>query len=367
MAGEEETPRALTDEPGPTVTARGDGLPRPGREPIWITLLVLAIIAAFIIAVRRILAPFIVAGVLAYIADPAVHWVQKRTRLPRPAAVALFFLIFMVPIGALIYLLEPILVQETKELATNAPAILANLLSQIFGGNSVEVLGQTLDATTVSDFLLRSTRNLLGTPAEAIHFASAIMAVLLDAFLSVVLLFYFLLSPVPVGQVALRLIPAEYRPHWRRVGQEINAVMGHYVRGLFFLVCLMTAVTWTGLTAIFHLPFALPIALVTGFLEIIPLLGPVIAATIAAVVGLFYGGTGYAAGIVIFYFVIRELEDQLVMPLVIGRAVEIPPVLAIFAVLAGQAIGGVLGALLGIPVAAAVKIGFDRWRPPTDS
>ncbi|HEX2922851.1 MAG TPA: AI-2E family transporter [Chloroflexota bacterium] len=366
MSGEEEAPRPRIEAPNTAATEREDGKSRVKREPVWITLLVLAIIAIFLIVVREVLTPFIVAGVLAYIAAPAVKWVQKRTRLPRPAAVFGFFLIFIVPIGVLIYLLEPALVSETKELATNTPAILGNLLYQIFGGNSVELLGQTFDAGTVSDYLLHATRSVLGTPSEAIHVASSILGALLHAFLSIVLLFYFLLSPISVGQLVLRLIPAEYRPHWRRVGREVHEVMGHYVRGLVFLVFLMAAVTWVGLTAIFHLPFALPIALATGFLEIIPFVGPVIAASIAAVVGLFYGGAGYAASIALFYFIIREIEDQLVMPNVIGRAVEIPPALAIFAVLAGQAIAGVLGALLGIPMAAAVKIGFDRWRPPQE-
>jgi predicted PurR-regulated permease PerM len=363
LAGEEEAPRSIVDAPDTPLPEPGNGESRGEREPIWITLLVLGIIVLFLVAVRTILTPFIVAGVLAYLADPVVRWIEKRGRISRFASVALFFLIVLVPIGGLLYAIAPVMAEETRELATNTPAILGNLLSQLFGGNRLDVLGQTVDAKTVSEYILDSIRHALGTPSEAIHVASSVLGALLDAFLSVVLLFYFLLDPFSIGRVAIRLAPPEYRPQWRSVGREVHEVMGRYVRGIFFLVALMSTATWIGLTFVFHLPFALPIALATGFLEIIPFLGPVIAASTAAVVGLFYGGAGYAAGIALFYFILRELEDQLVMPMVIGQAVEIPPAVAIFAVLAGGAIGGVLGALLGIPIAAAVKIGFDRWRP----
>ena len=126
-------------------------------------------------------------------------------------------------------------------------------------------------------------------------------------------------------------------------------MLGRYVRGLIFLVALMSTATWLGLTLIFRLPHALPIAITTGLLEIIPFLGPVLAGTIAAVVGLFYGGANMAVWIALFYLVLRQLEDQLVMPAVIGHAVELHPVVTIFAVLAGSALAGVLGALMAIP------------------
>lgn len=360
MAGDEQTSRSTL---GPPLPQQGDDEPRQEQEPAWIALAVLAVVVFFLYLVRGILTPFIVAGVLSYMAAPAVHWIEKRWRLPRFAVVLIFFLVFFVPIGVLLRLMEPVLETETKELATNAPLILSNLLSQLFGGTSVDILGQTIDAGTVSDYLLGALFGALGTPSQAIHVAQSIMGALLDTLLSVILLFYFLLDPIDLGRTAIRFVPVQHHPHWQRVGREVHEVLGRYVRGLVFLVFLMATATWIGLTVIFHLPFALPIALATGFLEIIPFLGPLMAATIAAVVGLSYGGSGYAAGIAIFYLILRELEDQLVMPVVIGRAVELPPAMAIFAVLAGGMVGGALGALLGIPVAAVVRIAFERWRP----
>lgn len=339
--------------------------PYPLREPEspWVTAALLAGIGLFLFSVRQILPPFIIGAALAYIFSPVVGYVEKRTHLPRVLAVLAFLLILLGPLALLAWLVEPVLVRETRELAINTPAILNNLLIQLFGGQSFAILGQVIDANSVAAYLLGVLLDFLGTPAQAIHVAASAVEAALDGFLSLVLLFYFLLDPKRFAGTILRLVPPHHRPQLRSVGSEIHLVLGRYVRGLLFLVILMAGVTWIGLSLLFHLPYSLPIAIASGFLEIIPFLGPVLAATLAAVVALFYGGTSLALAVALFYLVLRQLEDQLVMPTVIGRAVEIYPAVAIFAVLAGGALGGVLGALLGIPVAAALKVAFDRWRP----
>ncbi len=332
-------------------------------ESLWATAALLAGVGLFLYLVRQILPPFVVGAVLAYIFAPMVGYIERRARLPRALAILSFLFLLLGPLVALGWLVEPALVGETKDLATNTPAIINNLSVQLFGGQSFSLLGQTVDAPTVADYLLGFLLDFMGTPAQAIHVAASAVEIALDSFLSLVLLFYFLLDPKRFGEAILRLVPLQHRPQLRTVGREINLVLARYFRGLLFLVVLMSSVTWIGLAMIFHLPYSLPIAIATGFLEIIPFLGPVLAASIASVVALSHGGTNLALAVALFYLVLRQLEDQLVMPAVIGRAVEIYPAVAIFAVLAGGALGGVLGALLGIPVAAAVKVAFDRWRP----
>lgn len=347
----------------PMLPVQEEDHPHGEHEPLWVTAALLAGIVLFLYLVRRILAPFVIAAALAYVFSPTVGWIEKRLRIRRIFAVLLFLLLALGPVAILVWFLYPVLVRETRELATNTPAILSNLLLQLFGGESIEFLGQTVAVDTVTDYLLDALLSAFGTPSEAIHVAASIVEAGFDAFLSVVLLFYFLLDPKRFAKGALRLLPPEHRAQAQSVGHDIHLVLARYVRGLLFLVALMSTATWLGLTLIFHLPYALPIAIATGFLEIIPFLGPVLAAGIASIVGLFHGGPNIALGIALLYLVLRQLEDQLVMPVVIGRAVEIYPAVAIFAVLAGGALAGVLGALLGIPVAAAVKIAFDRWRP----
>jgi predicted PurR-regulated permease PerM len=96
---------------------------------------------------------------------------------------------------------------------------------------------------------------------------------------------------------------------------------------------------------------------------VIPLIGPVLAGTIAAIVGLVHGGTGEMFGIIVAYIVLRQIEDQFVMPIVVGRAVHLHPLVPIFAVLTGGAIAGILGAILAVPTAAAVRVTLDYLFP----
>ncbi len=125
----------------------------------------------------------------------------------------------------------------------------------------------------------------------------------------------------------------------------------------------MSAVAYIGLGPIAHLPYALALAVLTGVLEIIPLIGPLIATAIVAIDAFARGGPGLAAGIVVFYFVLRQVEDQVVMPVVIGRAVHLHPIVTIFAVLVGLSLYGILGGLLGVPVAAAINVVFRELYP----
>jgi predicted PurR-regulated permease PerM len=129
-------------------------------------------------------------------------------------------------------------------------------------------------------------------------------------------------------------------------------------------------VTYIALGPILHLPYALGIAILTGLLEIIPLIGPLIATAIAAIDAFAHGGLQLSLIVIAIYFVIRQVEDQVVMPQVIGRAVHLHPVVTIFAVLVGVSAFGILGGLLGVPVAAAINVvyrefyGLPATRPP---
>src|ERR671931_345742 len=106
------------------------------------------------------------------------------------------------------------------------------------------------------------------------------------------------------------------------------------------------SVTFLVLHFIFHLRFALPIAIATGFLEVIPVIGPISAGAIACVVALGQDGVTQALWVALAYLILRQLEDQLIMPQVVGRVVHLHPLVTICAVLAGGAVAGVLGMVL---------------------
>jgi predicted PurR-regulated permease PerM len=324
----------------------------------WILLLVVLL---FLWIVRGILAPFVVAAIFAFALTPVIDRIEARWRIRRAALVGSLYVVTIGATALVIVLLWPTFVRETRGLVLNLPEIVERTFVQVTGSDRIEILGSVVDGRTLAEQIQAALRESLGTPRDVLHAAELALGGVLTLFVFLVSFFYMLMDGRRIGEYILRFIPAERRPEVREVVGRIYVIFGRYLRGQIFLVILMSIVTWIVLTFIFHLRFALPIAIATGFLELIPYVGPVVAGTIATGTGLSQHGGGTAIGIAIAYFALRQIEDQLVIPNVVGRAVHLHPVAVIFAVLAGERIAGILGMLLAIPAAAAISIILEYW------
>ncbi len=313
---------------------------------------------------RAVLPPFVLAIILAYLLNPLVDGLTRRLRLPRWTVIAGLYLFMLSGLGALLAVLVPAFVHETRALARHAPAILTALFVQITGTPALDLFGRSITPDLLLAYFSRSLDEALGRPGEALHVAALLVEGVLGILVTLVVTFYLLLHGRAFLAYLLHFVPAEHHDRVRRLGRRVNHVLGGYLRGQLFLVVLMASATYLALGPGFHLPYALPIALATGILEVIPFVGPVVAATIAAGVGLVQLGPQAAVGIILVYFVLRQLEDHLVMPIVLGRAVALHPAVTIFAVLTGGTLAGVLGVLLAVPVAATVKVVLEELYPP---
>jgi predicted PurR-regulated permease PerM len=137
-------------------------------------------------------------------------------------------------------------------------------------------------------------------------------------------------------------------------------MLAHYIRSQLILAAL-TMVVFTVVLAVIHLPYAVVLGVIGGVLEFIPVVGPLIAAAAIFSVAIF---TGYSHLwiVAIFLAVWRLIQDYITAPRLMGKSVELPPLAALFAVLAGAEIAGVIGVYLSIPVAATLRIFWRRWR-----
>ena len=322
----------------------------------WI---VLALFAVLIYSVRSVLPPFVIAAVLAYVFVPGIDAVCTRFNWPRWAVVLGFYLMFIGALALAISAIEPTLVSEAREFSRDAPGMMRTLFVETLGGEEVTIFGQTVRAEQLATQVLRSVQDNSVGPEGAVRIAESVLHIVFEFLLFLIVLFYLLKDWNKLMVAALAALPAHSRPRVRDVAGRIHLILGKYVRGQLILVALMSAMTWIFLSLVFHLRFALPIAIATGLLEIVPLAGPAIAAALAAIVAFSQGGGQFALVIIIFYTIARHLEDYLVVPSVVGHAVHLHPVVSIFAVLAGGAIGGILGTILAVPAAAAIVVLWD--------
>jgi predicted PurR-regulated permease PerM len=327
----------------------------------WLALILVVGVLAYL--ARTVLAPFIIAAVLAYIVSPLVAEIQERLRLPRAAVVVLLYVVLLTLLGAGIWLLEVRLAQEARALREAGPDLVEAASVRLLGTRRIELLGQSVDAQVLAQSTREQLNDLLGRPNDALHLFQTAIEWLAKLLLTLIALFYFLLDGQRIGGYLQRFIPAERRERTRVVAGAIHQVLGRFLRGQLFLIVLMSVVNYLVLELVFGLPYALPIAIVSAILEIIPLLGPILAGAIAAAVALVYGGPGMMLGVIVAYIVLRQIEDHFVMPIVVGRAVHLHPLVPIFAVLTGGAIAGVLGAVLAVPIAAAVRVALDYLFP----
>lgn len=321
----------------------------------------------FLYLIRSILAPFVIAAILAYILVPGVDALARRLGVKRLLVVLSLYGVLIAASCLLFLLIEPTLMFEVRSLRRDSLEVVHSALVQLVGAEQFEIVGNTFQAETVAREIIEQVRSTFNSPTSAFQFAQTIFQGAAEVALTLVALFYLLLDWEALVALAFRLVPAAERQRVADLTRSIHGILGRYLRGQLVLILLMALVTWIALQFVFHLPFAFAIALLTGFLEVIPLIGPIAAAGIAAVAALSKGGTSLAIQVIVFYTILRQTEDQLIAPNILGRAVHVHPLAAIFAVLSGGVLAGPLGLILGVPVAAAVNVVFDALQPPTQS
>jgi predicted PurR-regulated permease PerM len=331
----------------------------------WLALALVVGVMAY--TARSVLAPFVIAAGLAYIVSPLVDELEVRLRLPRLAVVGLLYVVLLTLLGAGIWLLEARLAQETRALRQAGPDLVEGAFTRLLGSQRLDLFGQALDARVLAAWTRDRQNELLGRPGDALQLVQLAIEWLAKLLLTLIALFYFLLDGRRLGSYVQRFIPPERRERAREVAGAIHQVLGRFLRGQLFLIGLMALMNYLVLELVFGLPYALPIAIVSGILEVIPLIGPIVAGAIASVVALVHGGIGSMLGVIAAYVILRQIEDQFVMPIVVGRAVHLHPLVPIFAVLTGGAIAGVLGAVLAVPAAAAVRVTLDYVFPAPGS
>ena len=324
--------------------------------------LVVAVLVILWLA-RGVLGPFIVAAVVAYAFSPLIGVAQRRFGLPKIAVVAIGYLIFFVLLGALVWLLGGRIASELALLTSSGPDSLATTLRDLLGTDAISIGGQQITVAEMARQIQTRAASLIASPGDALHIAGVVGEFFLNSILAIIVTFYFLIDGTSFRDHVITVLPVDRQARTAALLGRIHEVLGKWLRGQFLLVVLVAAVTYVALGPFLHLPYALAIAILTGILEVIPLVGPLAATAIAGTDAFAHGGPGLAGLVVALYFVLRQVEDQVVMPVVIGRAVHLHPVVTILAVLVGLSTYGVLGGLLGVPVAAALNVIYRELYP----
>ncbi len=333
---------------------------------------VLAIAAAAIglYLIKPILLPFVVSGIVAYVCTPFIDWLTARTRLPRPLFAVLLFLLLLGAAGVTAVIAGRRLIDETGKTLSDLQGTLEQLLLSANGGQPVHLFGLTLDDQTVRTAFDR-VRDWFSQPDHVALLTGYGFMAVLGIFLTAVLLIWLLITGPSVARGLFWLAPPSRRELVAHIWLRLDPVLKHYFIGIAVTVGYATVAAYIGLALILGLHHALLLALLTGIAETLPFIGSTAVAIIAGLVAL-HSATGIMSVVAfaIYATVLRLSIDQLVAPLVLGRAANVHPVLIIFCFLAGAVTFGIAGVILSVPVALMVKTtlatlyGDDEQPPP---
>ncbi len=328
-----------------------------------IFIVVCAVIAWFVYLDRGILTPFIVAAIFAYLTNPIVLFFMHALRLSRTKAVSLFFVLFLTITFFIGFTAIRQLFLESVELQRDIGRLLHVTQTEL-GSAPVWIRGlvdDTLLSIQTSDYL--SPKVVLLLFPQAI---SRVLSFIIFGFSA----FFLLKDGRKMIHAAVGALPSRFQADSELLLQRINAVLNSYLRGQLILIAWVSGVLFIVLT-IMGVRFALLIAIFSGFAEIIPFIGPIIATCTAVFVVLITGTINFSLPIVqgailvgVIFIVIRQLQDYIITPFVMQKATNLHPLVILFSVLSGEHLFGVLGLLLAVPVVASIRViwNFARTR-----
>jgi len=329
---------------------------------ILFTVLVFAVGFAFLYVARRTLIAFLFAVFFAYLVDPAVSRVEKFAR-SRAAAITVIYLLIVLLLGTLFFFIGPRIGHEVQKLTESMPS----LVERINSGQIVQDIGIEHGLTKntrdqLSAFLKAHTGDLLKVAQRVgLRVAEAAQESWILVLIPI-LAGFFLKDGRVFSQVALSFVHSKpQREFLQGVINDMNLMLAQFIRAQLTLAALSWLAYASFLGLIMHVPYALMLGTAGGILEFIPVVGPLVASFLIIGVALL-NGYEYWLIVGIFLIIWRLVQDYVVSPRIMGKSMELHPLAAIFCVLAGAEIAGVLGVYLSIPVMASLRIVWRRWR-----
>ncbi|MFH0751471.1 MAG: AI-2E family transporter [Chloroflexota bacterium] len=353
----------------PAAPPASTSLPAPSRR----VLVLLAGVGALGILLwlgRDVLAPFVVGLLFIYLLDPVVERLARvriaGRRAPRSLVVLLVYVAVALALAELFLLLVGPLVEQVRAFAQDAPRY-AEMLNERIGEAFAwwDRLALPADIREAVDEALRDLLASIGSllPSVARPLFSSALGLVGSVFGYLIIpvwAFWILRDRPALARGFDRAVPLAWRADTRIVLGIVRRVFGSWIRAQVILGLVVGLGTFAGLLLLgawvdpVFSRFAVLLAVIAGLLELLPVIGPIIAAVPAVLLGSTAGIPGIVAALVL-YTVVQQLENNILVPKIQGDATDLHPAAVIFSLILGGAIAGLLGAILALPVAATLR------------
>jgi len=314
-----------------------------GWATIWrIVAAFIFIVAAFL--AREAIVALIFAVVVSLALDSPVSFLERKLKMPRMIATVMIFMSGVLLIGIIMSLIIPIVILEVSSLIGRFDGAVADTIFQDFapifnmaGGDfSIVNLGQIVSV-------------IFGGAIPVVQTIGSIIGSIALGISMLIISFYLTISKDGVGQFLRAVLPDKIEESVLKIYYRAKTKIGRWFQAQIFLSLTVWALVSLGLWAL-GVRYAFAIGLLAGILEIMPVVGPIFSGAIGTIITL---SSSFELGLytLLLFIVIQQLENHLLVPVVMKRAVEIHPVVALFAIMAGVQLFGIIGMIIAVPVA----------------
>lgn len=328
---------------------------------VILTVLLFALVFGFLYVARQTLILFLFAIFFAYLINPAVVRLEKLLH-GRGRAITLIYALLLTGLALLVFFVGPRITRQGARLGESMPS----LMEKVGSGQIAVDIGQQRGWSGATQQRiqeeLRNHREQLSTLAQHIgvrvaEFAQGMWVLFLVPILAV----FFLRDAGNFNEVLVSLVQSRtQREFVQDVLRDLNQMLAQFIRAQLTLAGL-SLLAYTSCLGIMRVPYAMVLGTAGGVLEFVPIVGPLVAG-VAMIAVAVLAGYSYWPLLLLFLIVWRLVQDYVIAPRVMGGSVQLHPLAALFGVLAGGEIAGVLGVYLSIPVMASLRIVWRRWR-----
>jgi predicted PurR-regulated permease PerM len=336
---------------------------RRNRLLLWTGMFLL--VGGLIWAARKVLLPYILGLVIAYVLLPLVNWLDRHMprrlhtwRVARPLSIILTYLLVIALIAGIVAFFVPLVADQVRVLVTNWPGLASR--AQTWGTRGLGWYNDNIPADwrqaietnlrSLADDALRAIRD---AALATIRTVSSTMSFVLGLVVIPFWLFYILQDEERVKEGVLQVFPQQLQADVRCLARLVDDVLSAYIRGQL-LLCLFVGGLATILLLIIGVPFALVLGLIAGIFEVLPYVGPILGAIPAVLVALLTDPMS-AVWVILGFLAIQQVENLILVPRVSGKSVKLHPALVMVALVIGNEVAGLIGMLVAVPVAAIIR------------
>ena len=308
-----------------------------------------ALVVLFLIALYYISNIVVIFLLSLIIGSAASIWAKElsRFRIPKMLAILSIYLVVFLFFALFMSLIIPLLADEINDLALSLPDYYQNayeFISKYISG--IEELSPDFQ-DTISNF----AETLKSTGANAVSFFTKVFGGVVSFFVVIVISFYLAFQEKSIEKIIRILAPHNYENYVLDLWMRSQNKLGRWLQGQIILGLIIGTVVFIGLTLL-GVPYALILGMLAGIFEIVPIVGPVISATVGVIIALLVSPS-LAFFTLIFYVVVQQVENHVIVPLLMQKMTGLNPVVIIISLMIGFELGGILGMLVSVPLVAA--------------